>query len=356
MFQRFFRLEPDGRATKGIGVRQIQIVGGGIGGLALGIRLRQCGVPVMLTEAASYPRHKVCGEFLSGSGQQVIKTMDEPALLTAARSNRNTAWFAGKRMVFARNLPVPALGLSRFQLDRRLAEHFEALGGCLRRGTTVKPGAAPGTVQAMGRRRGSGQLLGLKVHCLGFRQTHDLSMHFGTHGYVGVARVEEGRSNICGLFRIRRGLNPGKIEMMDAYLRANQLNELADAMAGAEIDPDSITATVASDFSSHSGPADGVSIGDCHTAIPPFAGNGMSMALESAEAALPHLLRYAAGEAEWAEIARQIHRDLSRRFRGRLLVSRSLHPLLFQPRGRRPVEWAIASHLLPFGLIFRLLR
>jgi 2-polyprenyl-6-methoxyphenol hydroxylase-like FAD-dependent oxidoreductase len=52
--------------------RPITIVGGGLAGLTLGIGLRQRDVPVTLYEAGHYPRHRVCGEFISGRGQQSL--------------------------------------------------------------------------------------------------------------------------------------------------------------------------------------------------------------------------------------------------------------------------------------------
>jgi len=48
--------------------KPITIVGGGLAGLTLGIGLRQRGVPVTIWEAGKYPRHRVCGEFISGNG------------------------------------------------------------------------------------------------------------------------------------------------------------------------------------------------------------------------------------------------------------------------------------------------
>ena len=53
-------------------LKPITIVGGGLAGLTLGIRLRQQDVPVRILEAGTYPRHRVCGEFISGRGQQVL--------------------------------------------------------------------------------------------------------------------------------------------------------------------------------------------------------------------------------------------------------------------------------------------
>jgi 2-polyprenyl-6-methoxyphenol hydroxylase-like FAD-dependent oxidoreductase len=56
--------------------KPITIVGGGLAGLALGIGLRQRGVPVSLWEAGHYPRHRVSGEFICGRGQETLARLD----------------------------------------------------------------------------------------------------------------------------------------------------------------------------------------------------------------------------------------------------------------------------------------
>jgi len=52
--------------------QRVQIIGGGLAGLTLGIGLRQHDVPVTIIEAGHYPRHRVCGEFISGAGLQSL--------------------------------------------------------------------------------------------------------------------------------------------------------------------------------------------------------------------------------------------------------------------------------------------
>ena len=52
--------------------KPIIIVGGGLAGLTLGVGLRQQGVPVTVWESGRYPRHRVCGEFISGRGQAAL--------------------------------------------------------------------------------------------------------------------------------------------------------------------------------------------------------------------------------------------------------------------------------------------
>jgi len=48
------------------GGRSVEVVGGGLAGLSLGLALRRRGVPVTVWEAGHYPRHRVCGEFITG--------------------------------------------------------------------------------------------------------------------------------------------------------------------------------------------------------------------------------------------------------------------------------------------------
>ena len=56
----FYRAENQPAMTQ-----PVTIIGGGLAGLTLGIGLRQRNVPVTIREAGQYPRHRVCGEFIS---------------------------------------------------------------------------------------------------------------------------------------------------------------------------------------------------------------------------------------------------------------------------------------------------
>jgi len=74
--------------------KPITIAGGGLAGLTLGIGLRQRGVPVTLQEGGRYPRHRVCGEFISGRGQETLARFGLRDLLERAGAmGANTAAF-----------------------------------------------------------------------------------------------------------------------------------------------------------------------------------------------------------------------------------------------------------------------
>ena len=111
--------------------RPITIVGGGLAGLTLGITLRQHAVPVTLYEAGSYPRHRVCGEFICGSGIDVLRGLGLYAKFIAAGAveARSAAFCEEERTYRPKALPQAALCLSRHTMDRLLADEFQRLGG-----------------------------------------------------------------------------------------------------------------------------------------------------------------------------------------------------------------------------------
>ena len=111
--------------------KPVMIVGGGLAGLTLGIGLRQLGVPVVIQEAGTYPRHRVCGEFISGRGQSTLTRLGLDGLLdqAGAVSAQTVAFFTATKATPPRPLPSAALCLSRFTLDALLAEEFRRLGG-----------------------------------------------------------------------------------------------------------------------------------------------------------------------------------------------------------------------------------
>src|SRR5436190_7884523 len=132
----------------------ITIIGGGLAGLTLGIGLRQRGIPVTIWEAGRYPRHKACGEFVSGQGQEVLRRMGLlMELREAGMCEASTAMFlTGKVQGPRRTLHPPALCLSRFTMDALLARYFQACGGDLREQQRWQGELSDGMVRASGRR------------------------------------------------------------------------------------------------------------------------------------------------------------------------------------------------------------
>lgn len=318
----------------------ITIVGGGLAGLTLGIGLRQRGVPVTVWEAGRYPRHRVCGEFISGCGQQSLARLGLLKGLQTAGAGiaESAAFFAGKSLVAARPLPEAALCVSRFVLDDWLANEFQRLGGELRTGSRWSGAFGPGVVRASGRRAEpvteGWRLFGLKVHARGVALTADLEMHFLPAGYVGLCRLPGGEVNLCGLFRSAATV-PDLAERWRDWLGGPVDSVLHTRLAGAQFDEASFCSVAGLCLRPQRAvQRDECSVGDALTMIPPVTGNGMSMAFESAELAIEPLAKFSRGESGWSEAQAQVATACDRRFTPRLRWAAWLQRALFQPSAR----------------------
>ena len=337
-------------------VRPIEIIGGGLAGLSAGLALRRAGVPVALAEAGRYPRHRVCGEFITGLADDTVERLGLREILHDALLHHEVAWFIDGRSAGRQRLPAPARALSRHRLDARLAQAFVAAGGQLRTNTRVAVNAdAAGRVFAIGRRRAPSPWLGLKIHARHLALQCDLELHLGGESYVGLTRVEDGRVNLCGLFR-RRDLSAHGSQLLLAYLQAAGFGDLADRLAPADFDEESFSAVAALEFDARVPATGRIALGDACAMIPPFSGNGMAMAFQSAEAALDPLIAYAGGSVGWAEASSAIQAALQRRFRRRLAAADLLHPFLLKPARQQWLARLARAHLLPFRPLYALLH
>ncbi len=337
--------------------RPIEIIGGGLAGLALGCALRREGVSVTLHEAGDYPRHRVCGEFITGLSDATIARLGLAPVLEGALTHRQAAWLHRDGPPQTHPLPSPAIAISRFALDARLAENFTALGGDLRTRSRVDHATTTeGLVFATGRRRRTtSPWIGLKLHAHDLPLAHDLEMHLGDNCYAGLTRIEGGAVNVCGLFR--RGLATGTgAELLLGCLRATGLAPLADRLARSRIDAASVCAVAALAFDRRPPEADRLCLGDAIALIPPFTGNGMAMAFQSAELALDPLLVYAHGAMPWALAVRATQRAQRKKFRVRLASAGALHPFLLGPRWQRWFAALGRARLLPFRPLYAALH
>jgi flavin-dependent dehydrogenase len=326
----------------------VTIVGGGLAGLTLGIGLRQRGVPVTVWEAGRYPRHRVCGEFISGGGQNSLARLGLLGGLQRAGvgSAGSAAFFAGKTMVAARPLPEAALCVSRFVLDEWLAREFQRLGGELRLGGRWLGEFGTGIVRATGRRAepvtDGWRLFGLKVHAREVALDADLEMHFVPSGYVGLCRLPGGEVNICGLFR-SKSVVPDLAQRWRDWLGGPAASVLHSRVADARFDEDSFCSVAGLCLrSQRATQRNECCVGDALTMIPPVTGNGMSMAFESAELAIEPLAEFSYGQLTWDGARHEIATRCDKRFTPRLRWAARVQRALFQPPARSALMFLAA--------------
>jgi menaquinone-9 beta-reductase len=328
-------------------MKPVTIIGGGLAGLTLGILLRNQAVPVRIFEAGTYPRHRVCGEFISGHGLSTIERLGL-ALFKRGAICARTVGFFNRRQLGRFTLPEPALCVSRYVLDAALAERFVELGGelvCGRR--MVRNADNEGCVRATGRAvhgtTNGWRWFGLKAHATRVQLSADLEMHFRKDAYVGICRLDEDTVNVCGLIRNRPG-SGGQLGDWKAQLTGPSGSSLSGRLAGAAWRDETFCAVSGLRYTVEPNVSE-CAIGDSFSLIAPVTGNGMSLAFESAELVSAPLVAYARGQSLWAETVRAVGSSLHACFGGRLQRAKLFQAIIFHP--------LIGRFLLPLLLCHR---
>ena len=360
----------------------VVVIGAGPAGSATAAGLAQAGWRVVLVEKDTFPRDKLCGEFLSGESQRLLERLgclDQirnagPPTITRARFTVPT----GRAVTM--DLPEPAFGISRLELDARLAAHAERCGATLLCGTSVRSIAfpsgepanvtlgdgrmahAPLIVGAWGRHTPLDRELGRAFMqqpqpYVGFKLHHRIEdasgrtadalrgvveVHTFDGGYCGFNFVESGEVNACMLLQHRTldrmAAAPDAATLRD--MLARQSSPLADRLAAMKPSADRPLAVgrvpfTTKEVTQHGGRL--LFVGDAAGVIAPLVGDGQAMALHSAALLVRCLLDSDRRPARWSAAdtascaARYAHAHI-RQFRMRLAIGNRLQSALFNPR------------------------
>ncbi len=326
------------------------VVGGGLAGSALAIELARAGRSVVLFEREMAAHDKVCGEFISHEGAHYLARLgvDLSAMgsvpISHVRVVRNGA------PVTAR-LPFLAQSLSRKLLDEKLLGIASDAGVEIRRGVRIKTltrdgegwtasfegGAAQAAdaflatgkhdIAGWKRPQGvQGDLIGLKSYWrLTPEQTAALRDHVElilfSGGYAGLQCVEGGVANLCLL--VRKSAYADLYKTYDGLLdgMTRSCPHLRSRLSGAERFTGKPLAITALPYGYVARDPDGPwRLGDQAAVIPSFSGDGMSIALHSAQLAARTYLSGGAASA----YHKQIEKDVSAQVARATLVSRVL--------------------------------
>ncbi len=290
------------------------IIGGGLAGSLLGIRLASAGKKVTLLEKERGSHHKVCGEFLSREAVDYLCGAGLDPLALGAVSLRLVR-LTVRRTVVEAELPFPALSLSRRVLDEALLERAIHAGCTAHRGAFVEnltPNLngweahlrggerwqartvflANGKHDLRGHDRGSaaqGDLVGFKMHwrlapaqTTGLREAMELFLFKG--GYGGLSLIEEEQANLCLVVKRTRLRKLGGWDPLFGSI-LGEVPHLARRLVGAAALWERPLAVSPIPYGYLAGRPGLWCVGDQAAVIPSFTGDGMSIALHSASLA-----------------------------------------------------------------------
>src|SRR5438034_2275290 len=216
-------------------VKDLIVIGGGPAGTAAALEARRRGLTVSIWERDRFPRHKVCGEFISAESLMIL---EEEISFAAYRPAviRRSEFISPRGRVHGFALPHAARGLSRRLLDRALwraaaargAEMHEgegarsverippvngrpiewelrsvsgikgrslALAICAGRWWSLE--GIPGPANSGGAH--GGEWFGAKAHFAKISASDAVEMYYFPGGYCGLAPIEDGLYNACCL-------------------------------------------------------------------------------------------------------------------------------------------------------------
>ncbi len=297
---------------------KVLVLGGGVAGCAASIALARQGRSVTLIERELTPRHKVCGEFLSGEALEDLHALGIDVASLGAVPIDHVRLAAARRAAEA-PLPFPAASLTRKALDTALIAKAVAAGVQVERGRSVQalsrttlPSTsnvwqatlddgttreAPAVFLATGKHDIRGHLrpkdphrwVAFKMYFrLSSAQASDLAgaseLMLYPGGYAGIQPVEDGIANLCCVVQ-QRYLARGAHRWENFLAKMQQdCPHLAMRLAGAEplLDKPIAITHIPYGYIRRTTEEGLYCIGDQAAVIPSFTGDGISIALHTA--------------------------------------------------------------------------
>jgi len=300
------------------------IIGGGPAGTSAAISAARQGASVLLLERGRFPRHKVCGEFVSAESLSLLRgllDLQHAALLHDAVRIPRARMFLDGRILHA-SVDPPAASIARFDLDAALWHSAESAGVYARQQATVQSvgGSRPfrivtagkefearALVNASGRWSNlnlapaengarSEKWLGVKAHFAEPVSEPSVDLYFFDGGYCGVQPVGAGRVNASAMVRADVASS-----LPEVFARHPELRERSRIWTLVS-DPVSTSPLI---FRHPQPERDGILMaGDAAGFVDPFVGDGISLALRSGSLAARSLKSFLAGEASLNDAVR----------------------------------------------------
>lgn len=342
------------------------IIGGGPAGTSAAISAARRGATVLLLERGRFPRHKVCGEFVSAESLSLLRDLldlHNAALLRDAVPIPRARIFLDGRILETVVEPAAA-SIARMDLDAALWHSATSAGVDARQQVTAQSIRGPGPFRIAttdgefeakavanasgrwsnlnlpptenGRRRE--KWLGVKAHFAEPFPDPSVDLYFFEGGYCGVQPVtvtgdgSTGRVNASAMVRADVASTLAEVFAQHPALRERSRNwtPLSDPVSTSPLM-----------FREPQPERDGIlMVGDAAGFVDPFVGDGISLALRGGALAAQCLTRFFAGETSLPDAVRRYREEYkqsllpvfraSSKIRRMLVLSGAIRrPLLF---------------------------
>lgn len=289
----------------------ITIVGGGLAGLTAAIHLSKIGLKVILIEKNEYPKHKVCGEYVSNEVLPYLNWLSiNISELNPTQISKLDFSTADGKMIQC-TLPLGGFGVSRYALDNFL--YNKAIqNGCEIIKVAVndivfendvfiistsdnKTMTSSIVIGAFGKRSNIDQKLkrefvhkkshwlAVKAHYTGDFPNDLVGLHNFEGGYCGVSKVENNAINICYLASYESFKKYKNIEDFQNHVIVKNRHLKGVLDTSKMIFETPITISQVSFDKKNAVDSHILMIGDTAGLIHPLCGNGMAMAIHSAK-------------------------------------------------------------------------
>lgn len=299
------------------------IIGGGLAGLTSATHLSQKGLSVLLIEKNTYPKHKVCGEYISKEVLPYLNALGFNPYEFGAKNITQFTLSTCKSQTVSTKLPTGGFGISRYCIDDELAKIASKSGAQITHSIVVsiefenenftvftndnQKYTAELVIGSFGKRsnldakmnrdfmKKPSPFLGVKAHYKGNFPDDAMKLHNFKGGYCGVSKVENDLINVCYIadyksFKKYKNIADfeQKVLSENKYLKA--------VFEQCELAFDKPLSISQVSFSSKQAVENHIMMcGDSAGMIHPLAGNGMSMAIRGAQMACEQILKYKAG-------------------------------------------------------------
>jgi flavin-dependent dehydrogenase len=330
----------------------VVIIGGGLAGLVSAIDLRLKNHQVVLLEKNDFPKHKVCGEYISNEILSYLQSLqiDINSLKPSNITKLHFSLKSGKSL--HTNLPLGGFGVSRKLLDNYLFQYAKQLGCMVYKDTVTdvqyendqflvqtngETFSADIVLGAFGKRsnldnklsrvfsrKNEDIWLGVKAHYRVDFPDNLVGLHHFEGGYCGVSRIEDGLVNICYLatdtsFKQFPSLN----DYQKIWVEKNPILKTIFQQAICQFEKP-ITISQVSFVKKKCVENHMLIIGDAAGLIHPLCGNGMAMAMHSAKIASEQVHNFLNGNCTRETMEQRYKSEWNKNFKSRLLMGRIL--------------------------------